>query len=467
MSKADIGVVGIGVMGGNLARNLESRGATVALLDRDPETPRAFAARHAGRWVACASPAELVASLTRPRRILMMVNAGPAVDAVLGALGPHLEVGDIAVDGGNSHWEDTDRRLAAGAEAGWRFVGLGVSGGARGALEGPSMMPGGDPEAYRALEPLLTSIAARSELGACVTWCGHGSAGHFTKMVHNGIEYGDMQLLAETWTLLREGLGLDPVATGEVFARWNAGSLESFLVEITSRIVAAPDPEGDGVLVDQVLDVAGQKGTGRWTSVAALTAGVPLPTVTAAVDARVLSAMKGLRGEVEGALGRAGGRVSGVTVDDLEAALYAAKLVSYTQGFHLLRTASAERGYATDLAEVARIWTAGCIIRAGFLEEVVAAFREAPDLASLLLAPRFTAAVRERLPALRRVVVGAMQAGLPVPGLAASLSYLDTLARHEGSASLIQAQRDWFGSHTYRRKSAPDTPVHTDWEALG
>ncbi len=462
---AEIGVIGLGVMGANLARNLASRGHRVAGQNRNPEVARALAAAHpeAGLTVAEDVPA-LVRALERPRRILLMVPAGDPVDGVLDALDPLLEAEDVVVDGGNSLYRDTERRVERAAGRPWRFVGMGVSGGSEGALRGPSLMPGGDREAWERLRPLLESIAAQSDTGPCVAHCGSGSAGHFVKMVHNGIEYGDMQLIAETALLLRR-LGLEPAAIADTFDDWNRGELESFLVEITARIFRVPDPEQPGaLLLDAVLDRAGQKGTGRWTAIAALELGVSIPTIAAAVDARVLSADVELRARAGAAFAAASRPpLAGVSPGDLRAALYASKIASYTQGFALLAAASRELGYGTDRAEIARIWKAGCIIRAGFLDEVRAAFAAAPD-ALLALAADFPAALAERLAPWRRVVAAALTAGVPIPGLAASLAWFDTLATARGSANLIQAQRDYFGSHTYERVDQPGTFVHTDWE---
>jgi 6-phosphogluconate dehydrogenase len=386
---------------------------------------------------------------------------------VLGDLDRLLEREDIVVDGGNSHFRDTDRRQQRAAGRPWRFLGMGVSGGSEGALRGPSLMPGGDPSAWERLAPLLRSIAATSDAGPCVTYCGSGSAGHFVKMVHNGIEYGDMQLIAEVATLLREGLGLPPARVADVFADWNRGELESYLVEITADIFRTPDPESrEGApLLDAILDSAGQKGTGRWTVQAAIDLGVAVPTIAAAIDARVLSAEKALRACAEAAFGGPRARaIADLAVDDLREALYAAKIASYTQGFDLLRRASEEYGYGTDLAEVARIWKAGCIIRARFLDRVRAAFKTAPPPELLALAADFSADLARRIPAWRRVVAKATGAGIPIPGLAASLTWLDTLTTARGSASLIQAQRDFFGGHTYERVDAPGVAVHSDWK---
>jgi 6-phosphogluconate dehydrogenase len=462
----DIGVAGLGVMGANLARNFASRGHRVAVFNRSVEVARRLAAKHPEAKLDVAEDyAALVCSLERPRRIVLMVSAGAPVDAVLDALDPLLEQDDIVVDGGNSLFTDTDRRGERAGGRPWRFVGMGVSGGSEGALLGPSIMPGGDREAWERLRPLLESIAAQSDTGPCVTHCGVGSAGHFVKMVHNGIEYGDMQLIAETTLLLRRGLGLPPAEIADRFEDWNQGELESFLIEITAEIFRVPDAQQPGaLLLDAVLDRAGQKGTGRWTVRAALDLGVAVPTIAAAVDARVLSADLDLRRRAEAAFAGSPGRpLDGVEVDDLRDALYAAKIASYTQGFALLATGSREHGYGTDLAEIARIWNAGCIIRARFLDGVRAVFAAEPG-AILALADGFRGELAARLPAWRRVVAAATSSGQPVPGLATSLAWFDTLVTARGSANLIQAQRDSFGSHTYERVERPGTFVHSDWK---
>jgi len=401
-----------------------------------------------------------------------MVPAGAPVDAVLDGLDPLLETDDIIIDGGNSLFTDTDRRNERAASRPWRFVGMGVSGGSEGALFGPAMMPGGDPEAWTRLRPVLESIAAKSDSGPCVTYCGRGSAGHFVKMVHNGIEYGDMQLIAETSVLLRRGLGMSASEAADVFDEWNSGELESFLIEITAEIFRTEDPQNVGQpLVDAVLDRAGQKGTGRWTIQAALDLGVTTPTMSAAVDARVLSAQVELRAEAETVFEGAGiarpqRGLDGISADDLRDALYASKIASYSQGFDLLGTASVERGYETDLGEIARIWKAGCIIRARFLDRVRAVYAGSASSVPrvLALAPDFAADLVQREQSWRRVVGGALSAGLPVPGLAASLTWFDGLRTARGSANVIQAQRDSFGSHTYERLDTPGEAVHSTWK---
>ncbi|HEY0883627.1 MAG TPA: NADP-dependent phosphogluconate dehydrogenase, partial [Archangium sp.] len=344
----------------------------------------------------------------------------------------------------------------------WRFVGMGVSGGSEGALLGPAIMPGGDVDSWKRLQPVLEAVAARSDSGVCVTYCGAGSAGHFVKMVHNGIEYGDMQLIAETASLLRTGLGLSATAVADVFGKWNQGDLESFLIEITADIFRVKDPKHDGPLVDAILDKAGQKGTGKWTVMAASELAVAIPTIATAVDARILSSQKDTRVRAEGLHKPVRGVLEGVTVNDLADALYASKIASYTQGFAMLKAASDAWGYGTNLPEIARIWTAGCIIRAAFLQRVMSAFRKSDEL--LALTPEFTEDLARRLPAWRRVVAAAAKAGLATPGLSVSLGWYDTLTTARGTASVIQAQRDYFGSHTYERSDAPGVAVHTEWK---
>ncbi len=468
----DVAVIGLGVMGANLARNFASRGHRVAIFNRSPEKTRALVARHPeAAFVGCESLDSLVAALARPRRIILMVPAGPPVDVSLDALDPLLEADDIVVDAGNSLYTDTDRRAARAENAVWRFMGMGVSGGSEGALKGPSIMPGGDFVAWENLRSILESIAAVADSGPCVTWCGRGSAGHFVKMVHNGIEYGDMQLIAESAVLLRKGLDLPAEAVADTFSEWNAAELESYLIEITADIFRTPDPEIPGrLLLDSILDRAGQKGTGRWTARAALDLGVAIPTIAAAVDARTMSADRARRVAAEAAFERAGGqRLVGIETDDVRAALYAAKIASYSQGFDLLARASEAFDYGTDLAEVARIWKAGCIIRARFLDRVREAFRAGAESSGndrlLALAPDFRDELASRVPSWRRVVAAGVMAGIPIPGLSTSLAWFDTLTTARGSTNLIQAQRDYFGSHTYERVDAPGRFVHTDWMA--
>ncbi|MFT3767608.1 MAG: NADP-dependent phosphogluconate dehydrogenase [Minicystis sp.] len=469
MAKQAFGVIGLAVMGRNIALNIERNGFPVAVFNRTWErTAQFLAAEAAGKRVEGArTPADFVASLERPRRILLMVQAGSPVDQVLDELLPLLDAGDVVIDGGNSHFRDTESRLSRVAPTGIHFFGMGISGGEEGALWGPSLMPGGDRAAYGHLEPILTKIAAQTDDGPCVTYVGERGAGHFVKMVHNGIEYGDMQLIAEAYDMLKHLAGLDDEALRAVFTRWNQGELLSFLIEITAQVVAVPDPRGGGrALVDAILDAAGQKGTGRWTTQTALDLGVAIPTITAAVDARTLSAQKEERVRAAPLLdgprpAPRGGDVKAF-VDDVEAALYASKIGSYAQGMALIAAADRQYGYGIRLDEIARIWKGGCIIRAALLDEIKKTFREEPQIANLLLSPRFREALAARQDAWRRTLAAAIQAGLAAPAYSASLAYYDTYRRARVPANLIQAQRDLFGAHTYQRVDDVGT-FHTEW----
>ena len=479
-----IGIIGLAVMGENLVLNLADHGVSVAVYNRTAERTRKFIdGPAAGRPIHPASSlAELAGRLERPRRVLLMVKAGQAVDAVLDELVPHLESGDIIIDGGNSHFRDTERRAERLAEKGLHYVGMGVSGGEEGARHGPSLMPGGPRPAYEQLEPLLRKIAAQTDSGPCVTYVGTGGAGHFVKMVHNGIEYGDMQLIAEAYDLLRRGAGLSSAQVAEVFDTWNQGELRSYLIETTARVVAFPDDQGTGdVLIDRIDDRAGQKGTGKWTTQAALDLGVPVPTITAAVDARLLSALKVERQKAaEVYHGRAGTEANGLAdralsadspgvpvaakevIDEVRQGLHTAKVCSYAQGFALLAAGSSAYGYGLDLGEIARIWKGGCIIRAALLDPIYAAFRNDPGLPNLLLDTAFAREIADRLGAWRRVVGRAQQWGIPVPAFSASLAYFDSYRSVRLPANLLQAQRDYFGAHTYERIDRPGI-FHTDW----
>ena len=460
----DIGVIGLGVMGANLARNLASHGFKVVGYDRNPAPGQALTQDHPEALVAVADTlAAFVASLARPRKLILLVNAGPAVDAVIAQLESLLDPGDVLVDAGNSLFSDTDRRLKA--PRAWSLLGMGVSGGEEGALHGPAIMPGGDPAAFATIRPFLEAIAAKSASGPCVAYCGSGSAGHFVKMVHNGIEYGDMQLIAETVFLMRQGLSMTADAAADVFETWNRGDLDSYLVEITAHILRTPDPQGQNgaPLVDAILDQAAQKGTGQWTVIAAAELGVPIPTIAAAVEARTLSAGKARRVTASRRFPGPAKNLNTIGPDDLRDALYASKIASYTQGFDLLRQASTDHQYGTNLSAVARIWTGGCIIRARFLDDVAKAYTDDPVPDLLALAPFFAEALARREPAWRKVVAAATLAGLPIPGLAASLTWFDSLRTSPGSASMLQAQRDYFGAHTYERSDQPGTAVHTSW----
>lgn len=469
-----IGVVGLGVMGANLARNIASKGFPVAGYDLDAAKTQAFASvPSSGASIGGAeAPDRLMAVLERPRRVLMMVPAGPPVDSVIAHLRPHLEREDILIDGGNSFFRDTDRRADELASAGFRFVGMGVSGGEEGALRGPSMMPGGPREAWDALAPILRAMAAKAEDGEpCVSYMGPRGSGHYVKMVHNGIEYGDMQLIAEVYDVLSRAAGMGAREIADVFATWNEGELRSYLVDITARVLERVDSETRQPLVDVILDEAQQKGTGKWMSQNAFDVGAPIPTVNAAVEARLLSALKSERVAASkvlpgpnGSSGASAGHVVSRAdlVDNARRALYAAKIISYAQGMALLRQASLEYKYDIDLAEVAKIWRAGCIIRAALLSDVRAAFSRNPSLVNLMLDDSFSKSLASGLQALRAVVQAAVAAGIPVPALGASLAYYDSYRTARLPANLTQGQRDFFGAHTYRRVDR-DGVFHTDW----
>ena len=468
-----IGVVGLGVMGANLARNIASRGFAVAGYELDAAKTKTFASEQpddAGIGGADA-PDRLMAVLERPRRVLMMVPAGPPVDSVIAHLRPYLQQDDILIDGGNSFFRDTDRRADDLAAEGFRFVGMGVSGGEQGALRGPSMMPGGPREAWEALAPILRAMAAKADDGdPCVAYMGPRGAGHYVKMVHNGIEYGDMQLIAEIYDLLSRAGGLSAKELASIFASWNEGELRSYLIEITARVLERTDEETGAPLVDLILDEAQQKGTGKWMSQNAFDVGAPIPTVNAAVEARLLSALKSERVAasrvLQGPMPAARGAVSAADrdrlVDAAKQALYASKITSYAQGMALLRQASHEYGYEIDPGEVARIWRAGCIIRAALLSDVRAAFADQPDLVNLMLDPGFRDALGARQAAWREVVRTAIALGIPAPALGASLSYYDAYRSERLPANLTQGQRDFFGAHTYRRIDRPGV-FHTEW----
>jgi 6-phosphogluconate dehydrogenase len=472
--KGQFGMIGLAVMGRNLALNVLDHGFRVVGHNREPRVLKAAVEESGGRLIPAHDLGELVAKLERPRTIMMMVRAGEAVDAVLGGLLPLLDAGDIVIDGGNSLYTDTRRRERQCAEAGIHFFGVGVSGGEEGARNGPSIMPGGDRAAYDAtIRPIFEAIAARTDSGPCVTHCGPEGAGHFVKMVHNGIEYADMQFIAESYHILSEVGGLDAAALGDVFAEWNRGVLESFLIEITAKLFTVRDERTGGWLVDQVLDQAGQKGTGKWTAIVALELGVPIPSIAASIDARVLSSMKRERVEASrilsgpaAAASPAGGRDRERLVQDVHDALYAAKIAAYAQGLHLIEAASREFGWGVDLREIARIWKGGCIIRARLLDSIMKAYERRADLPNLLLDEEFSEAVGSRQDAWRGVVGLAQARGIPVACMASGLAYYDSLRSADLPQNLTQAQRDAFGAHTYQRKDDPDGPfVHSEWLA--
>ncbi|NCQ83306.1 MAG: decarboxylating NADP(+)-dependent phosphogluconate dehydrogenase [Microcystis aeruginosa W13-18] len=471
MTKRTFGVIGLAVMGENLALNVESRGFPIAVYNRTASKTKEFMeTRAVGKDVKAAySLEEFVQILERPRKILVMVKAGPPVDAVIEQLKPLLEEGDMIIDGGNSLYEDTERRtrdLESTTKLG--FVGMGVSGGEEGALHGPSLMPGGTEFAYRELEPILTKIAAQVDDGPCVTYVGAGGAGHYVKMVHNGIEYGDMQLIAEAYDVLKNGLGLSNQQLQETFAEWNrTDELNSYLIEITADIFKYVDPETGHHLVDLILDSAGQKGTGRWTVLSSLELGVSIPTIYAAVNARVMSAYKDERVAAAKELPGPGETYPGdaaLFVDKVRDALYCSKMCSYAQGMALIAKASQEFNYNISLPESARIWKGGCIIRAGFLDKIRKAFAENPGLPNLLLAPEFKQSILDRQEAWREVLVLANKLGIPVPAFSSSLDYFDSYRRANLPQNLTQAQRDYFGAHTYERTDKPRGEFfHTEW----
>ncbi|MFL6077504.1 MAG: NADP-dependent phosphogluconate dehydrogenase [Mycobacteriales bacterium] len=471
--QAQIGVTGLAVMGRNLARNFARHGYAVAVHNRTWSRTDALVKEHGGEgtFLPSTTTEEFVASLERPRRAIIMVKAGAPTDAVIEELAPLMEPGDMIVDGGNAHYLDTRRREAALRERGLHFVGSGISGGEEGALNGPSIMPGGSAESYAALGPLLEDISAKVDGTPCCTHVGPDGAGHFVKMVHNGIEYADMQLIAESYDLLRQALGLGPAELAKVFTDWNSGELESFLIEITAQVLGQVDAATGRPFVDVVLDQAEQKGTGRWTVQAALELGVPVTGIAEAVFARALSGHAEQRDPAR-ALPLPGpsgsGSPAGVSaetlIEDVRRALYASKIVAYAQGFDQITAGSVEYGWDIDRGTLATIWRGGCIIRARFLDRIKAAYEADPHLPSLLLDPTFTAAVAEAQDSWRRVVATAATLGVPVPGFASALSYYDGLRRERLPAALIQGLRDFFGAHTYRRVDRDGT-FHTDWSA--
>lgn len=470
MTQANIGLIGLAVMGQNLVLNLERNGYTVAVFNRTTATMQRFVAEHPGKkLIPCTTLEELVASLERPRRVLIMVQAGKAVDAVIAGLTPLLEPGDLIMDGGNSYYRDTERRSEELTAKGFHFMGVGVSGGEEGALWGPSIMPGGSRETWASVQKMLEDISAKApEDGKpCVVYLGPRGAGHYVKMVHNGIEYGDMQLIAEAYDILQRTLGLGAAELADIFAEWNKGELDSFLIEITAKIFRRIDEETGQPLVDKVLDKAAQKGTGKWTSQDALDLGAPIPTINSAVVGRIISSMKGERVAASKVLPTHAQTYDGGDrrewIDAVRQALYASKISAYAQGMAMLRMASDEYGYDLNLGDVAAIWRAGCIIRARFLNRITDAFVRNPSLPNLLLDDQLGQAVAERLPAWRRVVQTAIGLGIPAPAFAASLAYYDSYRSERLPANLIQAQRDFFGAHTYERTDKEGT-FHSDWE---
>ena len=472
---ADIGVYGLGVMGANLARNLARHGHSVAVFNRTPARTRRLMENHAdeGDFVPATRPADFVACLRRPRAVIVMVQAGAATEAVIDQLRALLEPGDIIVDAGNTFYRDTQRREAALRDSGIHFVGMGVSGGEEGALLGPSIMPGGTEESYRRLGPMLESISAHVDGEPCCAHVGPDGAGHFVKMVHNGIEYADMQLIAEAYDLLRRAAGLDVARIAEVFRSWRDSELDSYLIDVTAEVLGRTDPATGRPFVDVVVDEAGQKGTGAWTGQTALELGVAAPAIAEAAFARAASAASAVRAAVRGADLDAAGAPPALPggaeafVTSVRRALYGSKIAAYAQGFDLIAAAGADNGWDVDLGAMARIWRGGCIIRARFLDDIVRAYGADPAPVSLLTAPVLASAVRDALPAWREVVALAARSGVPAPAFASSLAYVDQLRAPRLPAALIQGQRDFFGSHTYRRVDDADGVYHVLWAREG
>ena len=462
---AQIGVVGMAVMGSNLARNFASKGFKTAIFNRSPEKTRDVLASHPeADFIASEDIGEFVDSLEKPRRIIMMVKAGPATDATIESLVPHLDQGDIVIDGGNTYFPDTRRREKMMAEKGFNFIGCGISGGEEGALLGPSMMPGGPKDSYAHVGPILEKVAAQYDGEPCCTWIGTDGAGHFVKMVHNGIEYADMQFIGEAYGLLK-GVGLSAAEAADVFAEWNKGDLDSYLIEITSEVLRQVDAETGKPLVEVILDAAGMKGTGTWTVQESLTLGVPASAIAESVYARAVSSSPELRQAAQKALTGPDGTVQtddrDAFIDDVRQALWSAKVVAYAQGLHLIKVAGGEYGWDIDVAACARIWRAGCIIRAKLLDRISNEYA-AGNLETLLEAPSIAKGLTDAGPAWRRVVAKATEAGVPIPGFAAALSYYDMVRAERTNAAVTQGLRDFFGSHTYKRIDKEGI-FHTLW----
>lgn len=471
--KADIGLIGLAVMGENLVLNMENKGYTVAVFNRTVEKVDAFInGRGAGKnFIGAKSIKELVESLERPRKVMMLVKAGQPVDDLIEQLIPHLEPGDIIIDGGNTHFPDTIRRMKYVESKGLLYLGTGVSGGEEGALLGPSIMPGGSPEAWTHVKDIFQSIAAKVDGGEpCCDWVGEDGAGHFVKMVHNGIEYGDMQIINEAYHVMKDVLGMSADEMHEVFAEWNKGDLDSYLIEITAEILAVKDEDGEP-LVDKILDTAGQKGTGKWTGISALDIGVPLTLIGESVFSRFLSAQKDLRI-------KASKLVKGTKVNftgdkkqmlsDLKDALYASKIISYAQGYDLMMQAAKEYGWDLNYGSIAMMWREGCIIRSAFLDDIKKAFDNNPDLENLVLDPYFRKELEEAQEGWRKVCATAITNGIPVPAFTSALSYFDGLRTERLPANLLQAQRDYFGAHMYERIDKPRGEFfHTNWTGRG
>lgn len=473
MKKADIGLVGLAVMGENLVMNMESKGFTVAVYNRTTEKVKNFVeGRAAGKnIIGTYSIEELVENLEKPRKIMMMVKAGAAVDQLIDQLIPHLEAGDILIDGGNSHFPDTIRRTQYVESKGLLYIGTGVSGGEEGALKGPSMMPGGSPAAWPYVKPIFQAICAKVEDGSpCCDWVGENGAGHFVKMVHNGIEYGDMQLICEAYQLMRDGLGMSAEEMHQVFADWNKTELDSYLIEITRDILGYKDEKGE-TTVNYILDTAGQKGTGKWTGIAALDEGVPLTLIGEAVFARCLSAMKEERVAAAKVFPKEIPAFTGdkaAFIENIRKALYASKIISYAQGYALMRTAAKTYNWNLNYGGIALMWRGGCIIRSVFLGKIKEAYDKDPNLVNLLMDDYFGETIKGLVPAWREVVAYAAKAGIPMPAFSSALSYFDGYTTASLPANLLQAQRDYFGAHTYERIDQPRGQFfHTNWTGHG
>ncbi len=467
MASAEVGLIGLGVMGANLALNIAEKGFEIAVFNRTTAKTDAF---HAGagalqdKIVPCRDLESFVAAIRPPRPIIIMVQAGDPVDQQITALRPLLDNGDILIDAGNANFHDTRRRFEALEPSGLTFIGMGVSGGEEGARHGPSIMVGGTRQSWARVEPMLTAIAAKYEGEPCAAHLGPDGAGHFVKTIHNGIEYADMQMIAEVYGVLRDGAGMRAADIARVFEKWDGGRLNSYLIEITAKVLTADDPKTGQPIVDIILDRAGQKGTGRWSAIEAQMLGVPATAIEAAVASRSLSAMKAERVDAEAIYGTGGGQVGAddASFDRLELALFAGKIAAYAQGFAVMRAASDEFGWTLPMGVIAKIWRAGCIIRSQFLGDITGAFDKDADLANLLIAPDFVAMMTEAHPALRETVARAAEAGLPVPALSAALAYFDSYRQGRGTANLIQAQRDLFGAHSFERIDAPGAH-HGPW----
>lgn len=472
MSQADIGLIGLAVMGQNLVLNMADHGFSVSVYNRSPEKTQDFLSGEAANKpiIGTFSLAEFVESLKAPRKVMLMVKAGEVVDAFIEQLLPLLDKGDIIIDGGNSLYTDSMRRTKELEEKGFLFIGTGVSGGEEGARNGPSIMPGGNQQAWSAVKPIFQAISAKADQQPCCDWVGDGGAGHYVKMVHNGIEYGDMQLISEAYQLMREGLGMSADECHETFAQWNQGVLDSYLIEITADILTFKDTDGEP-LIDKILDAAGQKGTGKWTGISSLEMGVPLTLITESVYARCLSALKDERVTASKIYPRASQPTDANRTEILQAihdALYASKIISYTQGYMLMKEAAKEFGWDLNYGGIALMWRGGCIIRSTFLGEIKRAYDESPELQNLLQDHFFEQAIKSSETNWRKAIIFGIQQSIPTPALSSALAFFDGYRSEKVSANMLQAQRDYFGAHTYERIDAPrGERFHTDWIQSG